>query len=245
MGGGSRGFGSPSTFNMNPYGGLKSSHHGSPASSMFMGQRTGGNDYFSEQPQMPTNAAPVQERSKPFSMGMPNQNPMAAFNRFDGHQQALDSLRGTGQFQTKPMMMGGGYSAGGDPFGKGGMPPPPNPAMDPAYQRMQQNQALAAQNSVRPPAPQLPSGTLGDGAPRPDLGPLQPGQYGWQTSTLGTSAAFNPAARSYIGHFSGIPGFGGLDQNNLLQSLSQLTGVQFDPNDPRWAQPGSQYYPGR
>jgi hypothetical protein len=242
-------FGSTSSFN--PYGGMRKG--GMPGSSSFgqrpgaPGQSTGGNMFVNEQPPQG-----FQRQGQPFQGGqMPNANPMAAFNRFDGHQAALDSLRGQQSYGTKPFaipggdplsmlndargamgptgMGGGSYSAGGDP----------------AYARQQQNAARLAASGTRPDAPNPYTDPRGDGMPRPDLGQMQPGQYGWQASTLGTTPAFDPGARSFINHFAGNPWFQGLDQNNLLAAIQQQSGVQFDPNDPRWAQAGSQYYPGR
>ncbi len=107
------------------------------------------------------------------------------------------------------------------------MPAPATPAAPVAPQAPQYPPPLPNK-----PVPGNPN-PIDAGAP---TGPMQPGQTGWGWNFGNTySPSFNPAANRYINHMlnasNGREAWRNqVDNNNMIASIGQLSGVQFDPS---------------
>lgn len=77
----------------------------------------------------------------------------------------------------------------------------------------------------------------GQNVPQNAQGPMQQGQYGWGWQAQGPAIpSMGAKEKLYISHMlGGNPAWANqVDNNNLLGSIGQLSGVQFDPNSPLW-----------
>lgn len=129
-------------------------------------------------------------------------------------------------FGEGPPPVGGPATPPGVPGGPPGVPggPPSGPSTPPGVPG----------SPSTPPGPNgLPPWRLGDPVPN---APMQPGQYSWGWTPQGGTPSFGAQEKLYINHMLGSnPSlYGQIDNNNLLASIGQLSGVQFDPNSPLW-----------
>lgn len=123
----------------------------------------------------------------------------------------------------------------------GQVPPPTQPPVQPppSYPPVPQKPPITNPPPAAPPPTQPPA--FNPAPPQPTQA-MQPGQNSWGWTADNTyTPMFDPAQLKYITHmtrgaYNGqtAPWLSQLDNNNMIQSIGQLSGVQFDANDPRW-----------
>lgn len=130
-----------------------------------------------------------------------------------------------------------------NPYPSGQVPDPSQPQPNPSYPpppAMPDKPVPGVPNPAPAPAPTQPP-TFNPAPPQPTQ-PMQPGQNSWGwTADNSFTPVFNQQQQRYITHmtrgaYNGqtAPWLSQLDNNNMIASIGQLSGVQFDANDPRW-----------
>ena len=192
----------------------------------------------------------------------PNQLNMTGWSKPFGGRAMASSFQSM-PFSSPAVNMAGGmpfqYKSGLPPPPTGNLPPPPGippaptptPPGGPSFPG-----APSSPGAPTPPAPTNPldsyfgrpagprpfnpggpNGWTNSGQPVPQMPAMQQGQYGWGWQANGPAVpSMGAKEKLYINHMlSGNPSWANqVDNNNLLGSIGQLSGVQFDPNSPLW-----------